>query len=110
MRRAIVSRKIADEALDHLRGVSTALEKPANIKEVTGMLPIHRGNKLAAVQFRRGEQWHGQLGGEQPAGFPAQVPRDHRQHRAAKDVIHLDLHLHSPASDEQFDFVAVLGR
>ena len=74
MHGTIVAGEIADEALDDLRCKSAPLEKTVNIKQVTRMLAIHRGDKFAAVKFRRGQHRHGQLGGKKFPRCVAKLP------------------------------------
>src|SRR5271170_5728690 len=109
MHGAIVTGEITDEALDDLRCESVTLEKTVNIKQVARMLAIHRGNKFAAVKFRRGQNRHGQLGGKKFPRCITKSPGFYRQNGSAKNVIHFNLHLIASAPEEQFEFVAILG-
>ena len=109
MRRTVVTGEVANKTFDNIRGESAALEKTANIEQVARVLAIHRGDEFAAVKFWRGQNRHGQVRREKLPGLVPKPACFHRQHRAAKNVINLDLHLIAPASDEQFEFVAVFG-
>src|SRR5579863_8311278 len=105
----IVTGEITDKTLNCLRCESATLEKPVNIKEVTRMLAIHRGDKFAAVKFRRSQHRHGQLGGKKFPRCITKLSGFHRQNGSAKNVIYFNLHLISSAPEEQFDFVAIFG-
>ena len=110
MHGTIVTGEITDEALDDLQCKSAPLEKTVNIKQVTRMLAIHRGDKFAAVKFRRGQNRHGQLGGKK---FPRCVTKSsgfHWQNGSAKNVIHFNLYLVASTLDEQLNFVTFFRR
>ena len=82
---------------------------PAHVEEIAWMLAVHRGDELAAVEFRHRQRRHGEFGGEKIARGSDEAPRFDWQDSAAKDMVHFHLHLAPVSADEKFHLVAVFG-
>lgn len=76
-------------------------EQLHHIEQITWVLPVQGGHKLAAVHVLCGDHGNLQVSHQHIARSWRERGPPHRQHRAPHDIVHFDLDLHGTAAHQQ---------
>lgn len=106
MHRAIVSGKVADEAVHDVVTQPETPEHVQHVEHVPRMLTIHRRHQLAAVDLRRIQHGQLQVGREKLSRRGDEWLLRHREHRPAKHEVDFDFDLGRPIRDEHLGLLA----